>query len=46
METLLDFEDLTIEEVTGRLKAVGDGEEAPPTELVTISGKLLYTKKQ
>jgi hypothetical protein len=45
METLLDFEDLTIE-VTGRLKAVGDGEEAPPTELVTISGKLLYTKKQ
>jgi hypothetical protein len=46
METLLDFEDLTIEEVMGRLKAVDDREEAPPTESVTISGKLLYTKEQ
>ncbi|XP_066365045.1 uncharacterized protein [Miscanthus floridulus] len=30
IETLLDFEALTIEEVTGRLKAVQDHKEAPP----------------
>ena len=45
METLLDFEDLTIEEVTGRLKAADDCEEAPPTEPVTIGSKLLYTEE-
>lgn len=32
METFLNFEELTIEEVTGRLKAIDDREEAPPTE--------------
>ena len=32
IETLLDFEQLTIEDVTGRLKAVQDREEAPQSE--------------
>lgn len=42
----LNFEELTIEEVTGRLKAVDNRKEAPPTELVSIGGKLLYTEEQ
>ena len=46
IETLLDFEELTIEEVTGRLKMVDDCDEAPPTELITVGGKLMYTKEQ
>jgi len=45
METLLDFEHLSIEEVTGKLKAVDNGEEVLPAEPDTISGKLLFTKK-
>jgi hypothetical protein len=45
IETLLDFEDLSIE-VTGRLKAVQDSEEAPHTEPCTLEGKLLYTVVQ
>ena len=32
--------------MTGRLKAVDDREEAPPTEPVAIGGKLLYTEEQ
>jgi len=46
IETLLDFEELTIEEVTGRLKMVDDRDEAPPTEPITVGGKLMYTKEQ
>jgi hypothetical protein len=37
---------LSIEEVTGRLKAVNDREEAPPANLVSANGKLLFTKEQ
>ena len=36
IETLLDFTELTIEEVTGRLKAVDSCE--PPSKPVTIVG--------
>ena len=43
IETLLDFEQLTVEDVTGRLKAVQDREEGPHTELSAARGKLLYT---
>jgi hypothetical protein len=35
METLLDLSALSFEEVTGRLKAVDDRDEAPPTNSVT-----------
>ena len=45
IETLLNFEALSIE-VTERIKAVQDREEAPHTESSTIGGKLLYTAKQ
>ena len=44
IKTLLDFSELTIEEVTGRLKAV-DHREQLPSELVTIGGKLLFTEE-
>jgi len=46
IETLLNFEQLTIEDVTGRLKAVQDHEEGPHTEPSTAGGKLLYTMEQ
>lgn len=46
METLFDFVDLSMKEVMGRLKAVDDREEAPPTEPVAIGSKLLYTEEQ
>jgi hypothetical protein len=46
IETLLDFSELSIEEVTGRLKAVDNREQLPPSKPVTISGKLLFTKEQ
>ena len=46
IETLLDFEALSIEEVTGRIKAVQDREEAPHTEPSTARSKLLYTAEQ
>ena len=46
IETLLNFEALSVEEVTGRLKAVQDREEAPHTEPSTAGGKLLYTAEQ
>lgn len=41
---LLDFEVLSIEEVTGKLKAVDDREEALPTKPVAIGSKLVYTE--
>ncbi|XP_066341547.1 uncharacterized protein [Miscanthus floridulus] len=42
IETLLDISTLSIEEVTGRLKAADD--EPPPAQ--TVAGKLLLTKEQ
>lgn len=42
METLLDLSELTIEEVTGRLKAVNDC-NLSPVELTTLSEKLLLS---
>ena len=46
IETLLDFEQLTIEDVTGRLKAVEDHEQAPDFEPSVVGDKLLYTAEQ
>jgi hypothetical protein len=46
METLLDFQDLTIEEVTRRLKMVDDLEEESASEPVSIGGKLMLTEEQ
>jgi hypothetical protein len=46
IEMLLDFSELSIEEVMGRLKAVDNHEQLPPLEPVTISGKLLFTEEQ
>ena len=46
IEMLLDFEELSIEEVTERIKAVQDREEVPHTERSTAGGKLLYTADQ
>jgi len=43
IETLLDFKQLTVEDMTGRLKAVQDCEEGPHTEPGATGGKLLYT---
>ncbi|CAD6221576.1 unnamed protein product [Miscanthus lutarioriparius] len=46
IETLLDFEQLTVEDVIGRLKAVQDREQAPNSEQGATGGKLLYTMEQ
>nr|AAK26118.1 putative gag-pol polyprotein [Oryza sativa Japonica Group] len=46
IETLLDFTELTIEEVMGRLKAVDNRKQLPPSEPITIGGKLFFTKEQ
>jgi hypothetical protein len=46
METLLGLSALSIEEVTGRLKAVDDRDEAPPTNSITSDGNLLFTEEQ
>jgi hypothetical protein len=46
IETLLDFQDLTIEEVTGRLKTVDDLEEESASEPVSVGRKLMLTKEQ
>jgi uncharacterized protein YhaN len=43
---LLDFSELSIEEVMGRLKAIDNCEQLPPSEPVTIGGKLLLTEEQ
>jgi hypothetical protein len=45
METLLDLSKLSIEDVTGRLKAVDDHNE-PASDPVSIGGKLLFTEEQ
>ena len=45
IEMLPYFSELSIEEVTGHLKAVDNREQIPPSEPVTISGKLLFTKE-
>jgi hypothetical protein len=46
IETLLDFQGLTIEELIGRLKTVDDLEEESAFEPVSIGGKLMLTKEQ
>jgi uncharacterized membrane protein YgcG len=46
METLLNLSTLSIEEVTGRLKAVDDHEEAPPANPASTDGKLLVIEEQ
>jgi hypothetical protein len=43
IETLLDFSQLSIEEVTGRLKAADDVKPSPPQN---ANGKLLLTEEQ
>ena len=43
---LLDFSELSIEEVTGHLKAVDNREQLPPSGPVTIGGKLLFIEEQ
>jgi hypothetical protein len=44
IETLLDISTLSIEEVTGRLKAATDDEPAVPSQ--SLTGKLLLTEEQ
>ena len=46
IETLLGFEQHTIEYVSVRLKAVQDREEGPHTEPSAAGGNLLYTMEQ
>jgi hypothetical protein len=46
IETLLDFKQLIIEDITGRLKAVQDHGQALDSEPGTTEGKLLYTMEQ
>jgi hypothetical protein len=46
METLLDLSTLSIKEVTGRMKAVDDREEAPPANPDSANVKLLFTEEQ
>jgi hypothetical protein len=38
--------ELSIEEVTGHLKAVDNSEQLPPLESITIGGKLLFNEEQ
>jgi hypothetical protein len=45
METLLNLSTLSIEEVTGRLKAMGNHEEAHPTNPIFDDSKLLFTEQ-
>jgi hypothetical protein len=46
IKMLLDFEQLTVKDTTGRLKAVQDREEGPHVETGAAGGKLLYTMEQ
>jgi hypothetical protein len=45
IEMLLAFSELSIEEVTGRLKAVNNHKQLPPLEPVTIGGQLLFIEE-
>jgi hypothetical protein len=45
IEMLLDFSELSIEEVMGCLKAIDNCEQLPPLGPITISGKLLFTEE-
>jgi len=46
IETLLDFQDLTIEEVIRRLMTVDDLDDEPAHEPVSVGGKLMLTEEQ
>ncbi|CAN6310868.1 unnamed protein product [Urochloa humidicola] len=46
IETLLDFGDLTIEDVTGRLKAVEDRIDAAAGARSTLTGQVLLTQEE
>jgi hypothetical protein len=46
IETLLDFEQLTIKDITGRLKSVQDREQVLESDSTTIDDNLLYTADQ
>jgi hypothetical protein len=46
IEILLDFSELSIEEMMGCLKAVDNHEQLPPSEPITIGGNLLFTEEQ
>lgn len=47
IDTLLDTADLSIEEVTGRLKAVDDDDEpSAPDQPILSAGKLYFTEEQ
>ena len=46
IETLLDFEQVSMEDVIGRLKAVQDREQTPDFEPSAVGCKLLYTAEQ
>ena len=46
IEMLLDFEQLTIKDVTGRLNVVQDREDGSHAEPGTAGGKLLYMMEQ
>ena len=44
IETLLDFQDLTIEEVIRRMKTVDDLDDEPAHKPVSVGGKLMLTE--
>jgi hypothetical protein len=46
IKTLLDFEQLTVGDMTGRLKAVQDRKKRPHVEPGAAGGKLLYMMEQ
>jgi hypothetical protein len=46
IETLLDFDAPTIEDVIGRFKSVQDREQADDFDSINASDKLLYTAEQ
>ncbi|CAO2141345.1 unnamed protein product [Urochloa humidicola] len=45
VHTMLDLSTMTIEEATGRLKAVNDQDEEAPGGAINIGGRLYYTKE-
>jgi hypothetical protein len=46
IETLLDVTTLTVEEITGRLKAAEEEDEEPGQKPLSVGGKLYYTEDQ